>query len=83
MAPNLAPNIVAKSLQERWAQLRSHKRVISKVKLHAERGRKIAAIRSPETFCSLPCFGKSHLWQKFVLRFCPPDINSLLGTSLH
>ncbi len=36
MVPNPAPNIVAKSLQERWAQLRSHKRVISKVKLLVE-----------------------------------------------
>src|SRR6202048_789021 len=36
MTPNTAPNIVAKSLQERWAQLRSHKRIISKVKLLVE-----------------------------------------------
>src|SRR6201984_2012087 len=36
MAPNLAANIVAKSLQERWARLRSHKRIISKVKLLVE-----------------------------------------------
>jgi len=36
MAPNLAPSTVAKSLQERWAQLRSHKRIISKVKLLVE-----------------------------------------------
>src|ERR1700731_1334918 len=33
MAPNLASNVIAKSVQERWAQLRSHKRIISKVKL--------------------------------------------------
>ena len=36
MALNSAPNIVAKSVQERWAQLRSHKRIISKVKLLVE-----------------------------------------------
>ena len=36
MAPNIAPTGVAKSLQERWAQLRSHKRIISKVKLLVE-----------------------------------------------
>jgi len=36
MAPSFAPNIVAKSLQERWAQLRSHKRTISKIKLLVE-----------------------------------------------
>src|SRR5256885_10039383 len=37
MIPNLASHPgVAKSLQERWAQLRSHKRVISKVKLLVE-----------------------------------------------
>src|ERR1700682_5887669 len=37
MAPSFASNIVAKSVQERWAQLRSHKRIISKVKLLVER----------------------------------------------
>src|SRR5258708_40250910 len=36
MVPNPAPNVVAKSLQERGAKLRSHKRVISKVKLLVE-----------------------------------------------
>jgi PilZ domain len=36
MAPSFAPNIVAKSLQERWTQLRSHKRTISKIKLLVE-----------------------------------------------
>src|SRR5882762_682379 len=36
MASNTAPNMVAKSLQDRWAQLRSHKRIISKVNLPVE-----------------------------------------------
>lgn len=36
MAPNSAPSLIAKSVQERWAQLRSHKRIISKVKLLVE-----------------------------------------------
>jgi hypothetical protein len=36
MLVNPTPNSTAKSLQERWAQLRSHKRVISKVKLLVE-----------------------------------------------
>ena len=36
MSPNLVSNLPSKTLQERWAQLRSHKRVISKVKLLVE-----------------------------------------------
>ena len=36
MIQNPAPNVIAKSAQERWAQLRSHKRIISKVKLLVE-----------------------------------------------
>ena len=36
MSPNLASTHPSKTLQERWAQLRSHKRVISKVKLLVE-----------------------------------------------
>ena len=36
MVLNAARNVVSKSLQERWAQLRSHKRIISKVKLLVE-----------------------------------------------
>src|ERR1700682_1428091 len=36
MAPSFASNIVAQSLQERWAQLRSHQRIISKIKLLVE-----------------------------------------------
>jgi hypothetical protein len=36
MVLNVARNVVAKSVQERWAQLRSHKRIISKVKLLVE-----------------------------------------------
>jgi hypothetical protein len=36
MVTNPVPSIAAKSLQERWAQLRSHKRIISKVKLLVE-----------------------------------------------
>ena len=36
MVPNPAANLIAKSVQERWAQLRSHKRIISKVKLLVE-----------------------------------------------
>ena len=36
MVLNAARNVVAKSVQERWAQLRSHKRIISKVKLLVE-----------------------------------------------
>jgi PilZ domain len=36
MASNPAPNVIARSVQERWAQLRSHKRIISKVKLLVE-----------------------------------------------
>jgi hypothetical protein len=35
MAPISAPN-VGKTVQERWAKLRSHKRIISKVKLLVE-----------------------------------------------
>ena len=36
MVPNPAVTTSAKSLQERWAALRSHKRIISKVKLLVE-----------------------------------------------
>src|ERR1041385_663032 len=36
MVVNTARNVVTKSVQERWARLRSHKRVISKVKLLVE-----------------------------------------------
>ena len=36
MVPNVALSTSAKSLQERWARLRSHKRIISKVKLLVE-----------------------------------------------
>lgn len=36
MVTNSVPSIAAKSLQERWALLRSHKRIISKVKLLVE-----------------------------------------------
>ena len=36
MSPNLVSSLPSKTLQERWAQLRSHKRVISKVKLLVE-----------------------------------------------
>jgi len=36
MVLNSARNVVSKSVQERWAQLRSHKRIISKVKLLVE-----------------------------------------------
>ncbi|HEY4818652.1 MAG TPA: PilZ domain-containing protein [Candidatus Acidoferrum sp.] len=36
MVLNAARNVAAKSVQERWAQLRSHKRIISKVKLLVE-----------------------------------------------
>lgn len=36
MVPNPATNVVAASLQERWAKLRSHKRIISNVKLLVE-----------------------------------------------
>ena len=36
MVLNAARNVVSKSVQERWAQLRSHKRIISKVKLLVE-----------------------------------------------
>ena len=36
MVPNPVANLIAKSVQERWAQLRSHKRIISKVKLLVE-----------------------------------------------
>ena len=36
MVPNPTLSTAAKSLQERWARLRSHKRIISKVKLLVE-----------------------------------------------
>lgn len=36
MVPTSTLNAVTKSLQERWARLRSHKRIISKVKLLVE-----------------------------------------------
>jgi hypothetical protein len=36
MVPNLVPSHTPKALQERWARLRSHKRVISKVKFVVE-----------------------------------------------
>jgi len=36
MVSNPTSNMIAKSSQERWAQLRSHKRIISKVKLLVE-----------------------------------------------
>jgi PilZ domain len=36
MIQNHAPSIAAKTAQERWALLRSHKRIISKVKLLVE-----------------------------------------------
>src|ERR1700732_3073031 len=36
MVLNAARNTASKSVQERWAQLRSHKRIISKVKLLVE-----------------------------------------------
>jgi PilZ domain len=36
MVLNVAHNAVAKSVQDRWALLRSHKRIISKVKLLVE-----------------------------------------------
>jgi len=36
MVVNLVTSSAAKSSQERWAQLRSHKRIISKVKLLVE-----------------------------------------------
>jgi PilZ domain-containing protein len=36
MVPNLVASPAAKSLQERWVRLRSHKRVISQVKLLVE-----------------------------------------------
>lgn len=36
MVPNTVPNMLSRSLQERWAKLRSHKRIISNVKLLVE-----------------------------------------------
>ncbi len=36
MAINIAPNPIASALQERWEKYRSHKRVISRVKLFVE-----------------------------------------------
>jgi PilZ domain len=36
MVVNLVSSSASKSLQERWAQLRSHKRIISKIKLLVE-----------------------------------------------
>lgn len=36
MVPNVPPTVLARSLQERWAKLRSHKRIISNVKLLVE-----------------------------------------------
>lgn len=36
MATKLAPNTSAAALQERWERLRSHKRIISRVKLLVE-----------------------------------------------
>jgi hypothetical protein len=36
MVPNLMSTTPSKTLQERWARLRSHKRIISKVKLLVE-----------------------------------------------
>lgn len=36
MVPITAPNVLPRSLQERWAKLRSHKRIISNVKLLVE-----------------------------------------------